>query len=77
LGYTINCSGEKETNSITYYDFIDQDGNNVPTKRINNKIVNALFFFTICANSCPPMRMQLIEVANAFIDKNASFSYFT
>jgi protein SCO1/2 len=70
LGYTINCSFEKETHSITYSDFTDQDGKNVPTKRINNRIVVTNFFFTNYPSSCSPMRMKLIEVANAFIDKN-------
>jgi protein SCO1/2 len=70
LGYTINSDGEKETYSITYSDFTDQDGKDVPTKRINNKIVVANFFFTSCPSICPPMRMQRIEVANAFTDEN-------
>ena len=70
LSYTINSDGEKETYSITYSDFTDQDGKDVPTKRLNNKIVVANFFFTSCPSICPPMRMQLIEVANTFIDEN-------
>ncbi len=70
LSYTINSDGEKETYSITYSDFTDQDGKDVPTKKINNKIVVANFFFTSCPSICPPMRMQLIEVANTFIDEN-------
>ena len=70
LSYTINSDGEKETYSITYSDFTDQDGKDVPTKRLNNKIVVANFFFTSCPSICPPMRIQLIEVANTFIDEN-------
>ncbi len=71
LSYTINSKGEKETYSITYSDFINQDGKQVTTETIQNKIVVANFFFTRCPSICPPMRTEFIDVAKEFLEEES------
>jgi len=71
LSYKINAEGEKETYAITYSGFTNQDGEQVLTETIKDKIVIANFFFTRCPSICPPMRTQLIEIANEFLTDDA------
>lgn len=71
LSYKMNSEGEKEIYAITYSGFTNQDGEQVSTETIQNKIVIANFFFTRCASICPPMRIELIDVAKAFLDDEA------
>lgn len=70
LSYKIDSNGNKEVYAITYSNFTDQNGEQVSNKTINDKIIVANFFFTQCPSICPPMRMQLIDVANEFIDED-------
>jgi protein SCO1/2 len=70
LSYTINSEGNKATYSILYSDFTDQNGRQVSTKTINDKIVVINFFFTQCPSICPPMRMKLIKLADEFMDNH-------
>lgn len=66
LSYTINSKGQKEYYTITYSDFINQDGQEVSTTTIKDKIVVSNFFFTRCPSICPPMRNVMISIANDF-----------
>tara|TARA_R110002049_G_scaffold18244_2_gene69992 strand:+ start:1522 stop:2124 length:603 start_codon:yes stop_codon:yes gene_type:complete len=69
LSYKINAEGKKETFTISYSGFTNQDDKNVSTETIKDKIVIANFFFTRCPSICPPMRMQLIDVAEEFLNE--------
>ncbi|WP_418637087.1 SCO family protein [Winogradskyella sp.] len=71
LSYKINSEGEKETYSIKHSNFKDQDGLHVSAETIQNKIIVANFFFTRCPSICPPMRTELIKVAEEFITNDA------
>lgn len=71
LSYKINAEGKKETYSISYASFINQDNKVVSTKSIKDKIVLANFFFTSCPSICPLMRTELIDVAKAFLNEDS------
>ncbi|MFC0605567.1 SCO family protein [Winogradskyella pulchriflava] len=70
LSYKINAEGEKEVYSIIYSDFTNQDGIEVNSTNIKDKIVIANFFFTRCPSICPPMRVKLIDIATEFINED-------
>ncbi len=70
LSYTINDIGVKEYYSISYQGFKNQLGQSITTTQIEGKVIIANFFFTRCPSICPPMRTQLIEVANSINHKD-------
>ena len=71
LSYTINTEGEKEIYSITYSEFINQDKQEISAASLKDNVMIANFFFTRCPSICPPMRSQLIIVAETFKDEDA------
>lgn len=66
LSYKIDVSGERQTYTITYEGFVNQEGASFSTASLNDKIYIANFFFTRCPSICPPMRTQLIGIAKYF-----------
>ena len=70
LSYTIDASGKPEYYSITYEGFFNQLGDSFSTETIKNKVFIANFFFTRCPSICPPMRTELIKIANEFSDES-------
>lgn len=52
--------------TITPFELINQDGENVTESLIENKIVIADFFFTTCPSICPKMSNQLKRVHDYF-----------
>lgn len=72
LSYKIDDSGQKKQYAITYSNFKNQLNEDFSTKTINNNVFIANFFFTRCPSICPPMRVQLIDVAKTF-KKNKDF----
>jgi protein SCO1/2 len=66
LSYKIDASGNQNFYNITYEGFTNQLGNSFSTEDIQNKICIANFFFTRCPSICPPMRTELISIAEAF-----------
>jgi len=66
LSFTISDSGEKVNYSISYNNFTNQLGDSFTTQQLKNNISIANFFFTRCPSICPPMRNELIDVANTF-----------
>ena len=70
LSYTIIDSGEKVNYSITYDNFTNQLGESFTTQNLEQNICIANFFFTRCPSICPPMRIELIDIANTFKDDN-------
>ena len=70
LSYKIDDDGKKLNYSVTYEDFTNQMGKPFSTKSIANKVFIANFFFTRCPSICPPMRIELIGIAEVF--KNES-----
>ena len=66
LSFKINAEGEKEYYTISYSDFTNQDGEVFTTEKIKDKIIITNFFFTRCPSICPPMRTELIKLAEAF-----------
>lgn len=70
LSYTINDNGEKDYYSITYSGFTNQLGAPFSTENLKENIGIANFFFTRCPSICPPMRSQLISIAEEFSEEN-------
>lgn len=66
LSYKIDVNGQRQQYQITYNNFKNQLGQDFSTKNINDKVFIANFFFTRCPSICPPMRIQLIDIANTF-----------
>ena len=66
LSYKIDASGNKINYTISYNDFTNQLGHPFSTNNINNKVFIANFFFTNCPSICPPMRKELMAVAETF-----------
>lgn len=56
--------------SIQPFSFINQFGDTVSDKTINNKIYVADFFFATCQSICPQMSSQLVNVQKAFEKDN-------
>jgi len=71
LSYTINSVGEKEYYEILYEgQFQNQFNADFTNSRIEGKVFIANFFFTRCPSICPPMRQQLIRIANEIDDED-------
>lgn len=66
LSYKVDASGKRQQYQITYKNFKNQLGHDFSTKNISDKVFIANFFFTRCPSICPPMRIQLIDIANTF-----------
>ena len=66
LSYKIDENGNKSYYGITYNNFENQLGNDFSSKNIQDKIFIANFFFTSCPSICPPMRTELVKIAEAF-----------
>ena len=72
LSYKIDASGAKNYYKINYEGFTNQLGEPFKMKAKNIYISN--FFFTRCPSICPPMRTELISIAEEFLeDKNVMF----
>ena len=65
LSFKINDEGFKEYYTITYDGYINQFNDNFTTENLRGKVCTANFFFTRCPSICPPMRLELIKVADA------------
>lgn len=50
------------------FNFINQDGDKISEKSVENKIYVAGFFFSTCPGICPMIRSKLIKVQETFID---------
>lgn len=70
LSYKINADGEKVNYLIPYENFTNQLGQVVSTETIKDKVFLANFFFTRCPSICPPMRTELIKIAEVFNDED-------
>lgn len=68
LSYKINEEGIKENYTVTYDGFVNQFNQPFTTNNIKDKLCIANFFFTRCPSICPPMRQELIKVAEALKD---------
>ena len=66
LSYKINDSGNKIYYTIAYQSFTNQLGEPFTTANIKDKILIANFFFTRCPSICPPVRTELVKIAEAF-----------
>lgn len=69
LSYTIDTNGTKQYHNITYNNFKNQFNQPFSTSNIEGKVFIANFFFTKCPSICPPMRTQLITIADTFKDR--------
>lgn len=76
LSYRIDDNGQKVHYTISYKNFYNQLGESFTTETIENKVVIANFFFTQCPSICPPMRTELIDIANNF-ENNKDFLIVT
>ena len=65
LSFKVNEEGIKEYYTITYDGFVNQFNENFTTDNLRGKVCTANFFFTRCPSICPPMRLELIKVADA------------
>jgi len=54
--------------SIPSFSFIDQDGQTITDRSMQNKIYVANFFFTTCPGICPTIRSKLSRVQQAFAE---------
>lgn len=71
LSFTIDNIGNKNYYKISYDGFTNQLGQSFSTEDIKGNICLANFFFTRCPSICPPMRTELISIAETFSeDKN-------
>lgn len=70
LSYTIDASGKKNYYTIKYEGFTNQLGEAFSTENTKGKIYIANFFFTRCPSICPPMRNELISIAEEFSEEN-------
>lgn len=64
LNYKIDDSGNKSFYKINYEGFTNQLDESFEIKE--NTIYISNFFFTRCPSICPPMRTELISIAEAF-----------
>ncbi|KQS33789.1 SCO family protein [Dyadobacter sp. Leaf189] len=53
-------------NVIPAFSFVNQNGETVTEKAVENKIYVADFFFTTCPTICPVMKRQMIKVYNEY-----------
>ncbi|WP_425077805.1 SCO family protein [Psychroserpens sp. S379A] len=74
LSYTIDDSGKRKDYKITYKGFTNQLGHSFSSEDLKGKTCIVNFFFTRCPSICPPMRTELIQIAEEFSeDKNLMF----
>jgi len=67
LSYKIDGSGNKSYYTINYKEFTNQLDENF---KVSDKVFIANFFFTRCPSICPPLRLQLIDIAETFKNEN-------
>jgi len=67
LSYKVNSSGDKSYYTINYKEFTNQLDEDF---KVSDKVFIANFFFTRCPSICPPMRLQLIDIAETFKNEN-------
>ncbi|WP_031525415.1 SCO family protein [Dyadobacter crusticola] len=53
-------------NVIPPFSFVNQNGETITEKAVENKIYVADFFFTTCPTICPVMKRQMIKVYNEY-----------
>jgi protein SCO1/2 len=53
-------------NTIPPFSFVDQNGDTISEKVVENKIYVTDFFFTSCPTICPVMKRQMVKVYNAY-----------
>ncbi|WP_299225921.1 SCO family protein [uncultured Psychroserpens sp.] len=70
LSYKIDNKGAKVYYSISYNGFVNQDNEVFDHNALDSKVYIANFFFTKCPSICPPMRNELIKIAEAFLNKD-------
>jgi protein SCO1/2 len=70
LSYKIDASGNKNYYKISYDGFTNQFDESFSTKNTEGQIYIANFFFTRCPSICPPMRNELIAIAEEFSEEN-------
>lgn len=70
LSYKVDDSGQKNYYKINYEGFTNQLGEAFSTENTKGKIYIANFFFTRCPSICPPMRNELISIAEEFSEEN-------
>jgi len=68
LSYKINDEGIREYYTVTYGGFINQFNQPFTTNNIKGKLCIANFFFTRCPSICPPMRLELIKLADRLVE---------
>ena len=66
LSYKMDDEGNQVSYKIHYENFENQSGKSFSTDNIEDKVIIANFFFTRCPSICPPMRTQLIDIAESF-----------
>ena len=66
FSYRIDASGNMAYYGINYKDFRNHLGQDFTTLNITDKVFIANFFFTRCPSICPPMRNELIKIAERF-----------
>lgn len=63
---TPNSEKTNAFHKVSDFSFLNQDGNFVSNKTVENKMYVASFFFTSCPGICPKMRSQLSKVQEIF-----------
>ncbi len=69
LSYKVDDTGQKKIYTITYDGFTNQLGETFSTEHTKSNIYIANFFFTRCPSICPPMRNELISIAEEFSEE--------
>ncbi|WP_248722560.1 SCO family protein [Seonamhaeicola sp. ML3] len=68
LSYNFDSNGNKINYSISYKGkFKNQNGKLFTNKDLKGKVFIANFFFTRCPSICPPMKLQLTNLAKDFL----------
>lgn len=62
--FKVNDDGIKEYYTISYDGFVNQFNESFTTHNMKGKVCVANFFFTRCPSICPPMRKELIKLAD-------------
>lgn len=70
LSYKIDAAGNKTYYGVSYENFTNQHGESFTSLNISDKVFIANFFFTRCPSICPPMREELIQIAETFKNDN-------
>lgn len=64
---TTNSVEEKEFHRIPSFSMVNQDGDTITDKKLNEKIYVANFFFTTCPGICPKMTNNMTSIQEAFL----------